>query len=289
MNENNLDDALLTISKIKNNYISAIKRIYQNSPKLNITDKSKIIIFSDQHRGDGSFIDDFKNREIYKQALEYYYNNGFTLILNGDIEELWKFKLKKILITYSDIYQLEKLFYDNNRYYKLLGNHDDYSIMDSKLLKILYPNLNIMEGLKLIYNKGTIFIFHGHEGGTNDGIFTNFNRFFVNYIWAPIQRIFKINRPTPATNYKLNTTTEEILYDTAIQFDKTIMIAGHTHNFISENNLSKEPCYFNTGCGIYDNRITGIEISNGNIINIEWSPTRKQINFSNIEDILSLC
>ena len=52
---------------------------------------SKYIIFSDIHRGNGSHFDEFsKNQNIFKHALDYYYDNGYTYIEAGDGDELWE-------------------------------------------------------------------------------------------------------------------------------------------------------------------------------------------------------
>jgi len=52
---------------------------------------SRFIVPSDCHRGDGSAGDEFaRNSLIYKCALEYYLEHGFTYIELGDAEELWE-------------------------------------------------------------------------------------------------------------------------------------------------------------------------------------------------------
>ncbi|MBA4397330.1 MAG: hypothetical protein C0394_08110 [Syntrophus sp. (in: bacteria)] len=49
----------------------------------------KLIVMSDMHRGDGTGADDFaQNSLIYRCALQYYLENGFTYIELGDAEEL---------------------------------------------------------------------------------------------------------------------------------------------------------------------------------------------------------
>jgi predicted transcriptional regulator with HTH domain len=50
----------------------------------------KYVIFSDFHRGVSDKADDFKpqNKESYIKALSHYYNESFSLIHLGDVEEL---------------------------------------------------------------------------------------------------------------------------------------------------------------------------------------------------------
>ena len=53
--------------------------------------KDKFIIFSDQHKGAKNGADDFMLCEVnYLAALDYYYQQGFFFISNGDCEELWE-------------------------------------------------------------------------------------------------------------------------------------------------------------------------------------------------------
>ena len=66
-----------------------ISRAYQTARRVSFNDDSKFIIFSDCHRGDNSFADDFaNNRNIYYHALRSYYENDFTYVELGDGTEL---------------------------------------------------------------------------------------------------------------------------------------------------------------------------------------------------------
>ena len=70
-----------------------LDKIFENSEKLSIDDNTKLIIMSDCHRGDGNNYDNFlKNRNIFKAALNYYYDKGFTYIELGDGDEMWEVK-----------------------------------------------------------------------------------------------------------------------------------------------------------------------------------------------------
>lgn len=66
-------------------------RAYREAKVVGFDDTSKFILFSDCHRGDNSFADDFaNNRNIYFHALKYYYIEGFDYCELGDGDELWK-------------------------------------------------------------------------------------------------------------------------------------------------------------------------------------------------------
>jgi len=51
-----------------------LNRAYKEAKIVDFDDESKIILFSDCHRGDNSFADDFaNNRNIYFHALKHYF------------------------------------------------------------------------------------------------------------------------------------------------------------------------------------------------------------------------
>lgn len=68
-----------------------ISNPYENAKRIQLNSSSKLILFSNLHRGDNSYADDFKNnRNIYFQAIRNYYENDFTRFEFGDGTELWK-------------------------------------------------------------------------------------------------------------------------------------------------------------------------------------------------------
>jgi len=59
-------------------------------------------IFSDWHLGNGKGADNFRrNKAALVRALRYYKERGFTLILLGDVEELWQFDFDEIRSRYD--------------------------------------------------------------------------------------------------------------------------------------------------------------------------------------------
>ncbi|HAR95736.1 MAG TPA: serine/threonine protein phosphatase, partial [Deltaproteobacteria bacterium] len=87
----------------------------------------KLIVMSDMHRGDGTGADDFAhNSLIFRCALEYYLEKGFTYIELGDAEELWENdNFDQIYITHTAVYELLAKFHDpdpeKTRYLKVWG------------------------------------------------------------------------------------------------------------------------------------------------------------------------
>src|SRR5687768_2941777 len=99
------------------------KQVYRGRLDLQ---KTPLIVFSDHHRGTKDGADDFwRCEDAYNAALGYYLELGFTLILLGDVEELWEGKPKDVTRCYPQTTKLEKAFFDNGRLLRVFGNHDD--------------------------------------------------------------------------------------------------------------------------------------------------------------------
>jgi len=302
--------------------------------------KLKWIVFSDHHRGRRDKADDFADcEEAYINALNYYYKQGYTLILLGDVEEFWENPLSVVLKSYENILKLEKKFHDEGRLYKVWGNHDDHWRFQgtiAKYLSLLLPDINVYEALKLKVNSGEerigeILLLHGHQGTLLSERFAWISKLFVKYFWRNIQRIFRIPLSTPRNDIGLKSEHDKAMYSWAARQHRKLIVTGHTHqpvfmskthidvllqeiqalqirfNQVSDekevenikeiikkkNELIKEirtkctalqntidqyqPVYFNSGCCSFaDGDITGIEISNGEIMLVKWDAQTKE-------------
>jgi hypothetical protein len=109
--------------------ISAKKRLdraYNQAKIINFNDDSKFILFSDCHRGDNSFADDFaNNRNIYFHALKHYYSEGFQYCELGDGDELWgNLSFDSIFNARKNVYMILKEFHKSERLHMIWGAHD---------------------------------------------------------------------------------------------------------------------------------------------------------------------
>ncbi len=254
----------------------------------------KFIIFSDQHKGNRDWADDFTTNELnYITALHYYRQQNFSFINLGDSEELWKYKVDEVLPKNEKVFATEAAFQPNN-YFKTFGNHDILwkNKWDTERLlhKYFLMPLTIYEGIILkasINNQPlTIFCTHGHQG---DKMSDNnaFSTWIVAHVWRPLQRYLRININTPSKNFSLRNKHNTLMHQWSSHKKNTILITGHTHQpvFASgkysghpANEIEREayeklmPSYFNTGCCCFnDGDITGIEIEGGYIRLIKWS------------------
>lgn len=270
---------------------SRFSKIFQTSEEIPFDKSSKIVLISDCHRGDGSWVDDFgHNRNLYYCAIKYYYQNGFTYIDLGDSDELWKNRhFSDICNIYSDIFQLLHKFYQEKRYYMIFGNHDivkRYPCFIKKNLQSyyngrtdqcesLFENIKVHEGLilKNVETQKKLFLVHGHQGDILSDIFWRAGRLLSRYLWRRLE-FFGFKDPTSAAkNYDKKKKVERKITEWAA-LNKQTVIAGHTHRPTcpGENEIQ----YFNTGSCIHPDCITCIEIVNSEISLVKWDIKTKE-------------
>jgi UDP-2,3-diacylglucosamine pyrophosphatase LpxH len=314
------------------------------------TKGKKYVIISDTHLGDGGKADDCrKNGETLAGALDYYKKKGYSLIMIGDIEELWQFDLPEIVANYDKrVYSKMRAFGDS-RIFRVYGNHDDlWACPDDPAKNNPAKSVGALEALKLKDARGRIrlLLVHGHQGTTESDKTSWFSRVVVR-LYRGIEPFVKIDPHSAATKSRITKDYERILYSWAKE-KKIILICGHSHRAIFASlsyadRLKKEverlqavilanpgnkkllkatygelrkvfdrlldeehknrdidptersgeplPCYFNTGCGIYTDGMTAIEIVDDRIKLVKWhlKPKKGQthITFPDCEGSLS--
>ena len=207
--------------------------------RLNLNDvHQRIIIFSDQHRGTRNGSDDFRVCEkTYLTALEYYNQENFYFINLGDCEELWENTMFGISKNNEAVYAMEKRFILRDAYCKVFGNHDlfwDNDPLAATWLKKIYgKTIRIFTGVLIRAELVSpayldIFCTHGHQGDKqSDG--NMFSKWFVSYIWGPLQNLLEININSPSANNNLKTLHNMYMYDWSASQVNTLLITGHTH------------------------------------------------------------
>ncbi len=295
----------------------------------------KYIVVSDQHLGNGRRgSDDFlDNREIYKKALNWYYEQGYKLIILGDGEELWETDFDVITNNYGDVQAIYGKFAAAGKLRRVYGNHDIFW-RNSRYVRKFLPHRDppplIDEALLLKAAEGGIFLTHGHQGEFFSDKLWRISRLAVRWFWSPLQQAFGWKAPASEDPQKRNRREREY-YDWARK-TRLLFIAGHTHRAIFgskskldqlrreldeairiasyrvtgtdgytaalndvrkrkrelDERLKKEfpggspdprfgsvgassPCYFNSGCCIYDTGMTAIEIDRGSIRLVKWN------------------
>jgi predicted phosphodiesterase len=263
-----------------------LSRAYQNASHVSFDDSSKFILFSDCHRGDNSFADDFaNNRNIYFHALKHYYNNDFTYCELGDGDELWEnLSFEPILGAHKNVYMLMKQFHEQERLHMIWGNHDMvyrnpkyvekhlHSYFDPKVGKEvdLFSGLKYNEAIVLKHTESNqeLFLAHGHQADWWNYTFWKWSRFLVRALWKPLNVIGIADPTSPAKNYKELVKVERRTKKWITDNNNIITIVGHTHR--PRFSEPGEIAFFNDGSCVHPRCITGLEIENGTISLIKW-------------------
>ncbi len=268
-------------------FLKKIDRIIKKSAVIDINADSRIIIFSDCHRGHGDRSDDFfHNQYVYINALRHYMDRGFTYIELGDGDELWEnANFRLISERYRIIYQMFDELHKDKRFRFIWGNHnrrwknglvfkkqfgrviDEKSGLEVKLLE----ELEAEEAIVLRMNNDSskeILLIHGHQGEILNDTLWWFGRFFIRIFWRFIQMRFGVSDPTsPAKNFRIRRKIDRRFIDVAENQKKGVII-GHTH-FPVFPDYGEVP-YFNDGSCVHPRCITGIEIEDEKILLVKW-------------------
>lgn len=210
---------------------------------------ARYIIFSDHHKGKRDGADDFVKSEVaYHAALGYYLAAGYTLMVLGDVEELWECRAKDVIPSYRHTLELEAEFHRQGRYVRFFGNHDDQWEKQTSFDKHLgrfFPGLKIREGLRLQVERGNrtidVFLVHGHQGTSGSDKMRWIAKPVVRYLWRPIQRLTGARLNTPATSFALRGEHNRAMYAWAKAKSGVALIAGHTHKpvFLAESEAAR--------------------------------------------------
>ena len=177
--------------------------------------------------GTGSRDDLYHNGEMLTCILEeYYFKNGWTLVLNGDIEELQRFPLDYIREKWASLYRVFYLFADKNRLFKIIGNHDEQLIFlrNTSYPFVLHNVIKIETGIIPAY------VFHGHQLSK---IYARFNRLFgfaIRHILTPLG----IKNISDSRNPNKRFYIEKMAYGFSLK-NNCLSIIGHTHRPLFES------------------------------------------------------
>lgn len=262
-----------------------LQNLKDRSKVIDIDNNSKFVLFSDCHRGNGTYKDAlYPNVNIYLTALRYYYNNGYSYLELGDGDELWKFtNFSDIVEAHRDEYKILESFKKENRLYMIYGNHDGIKGSrrfkryiekykeKNKLLYSFYSDLNIYEGIILKYkNLKEYFLFHGHQFDFACDEMAPVTKILVRYIWGFLTEVMSFKEITsPAKFDNKRERIDKKAYEWSRK-NKINIIMGHTHNSIF---LDDDSNYMNTGAAVLPYSVTCIELENGIFTLCKWTIT----------------
>lgn len=271
--------------------ISRLNKAFHNAFPLPFDDNSKMVFFSDVHRGMDNLSDEFgRNKHIYNYALKYYYQNDFTYIEVGDGDELWEnTSFQHIHNAHKPTFDTLKKYYADGRMHLIYGNHDiqrsegDY-VRDNyyegvdeytEIEEDLFPGINMHEAIILKHRKTgqEIFITHGHQGDLLNDQLWKISYVLVRFFWRFLHIAGVKYAASPAKNRQKRHRIEKNISKWT---DRTgiMVICGHTHRpkFPSPG----EPAYFNCGCCIHPRGIQCIEIIYGKVYLVGWAMSSKK-------------
>ena len=202
--------------------------MFEESPQEELTWNKKWVIFSDLHMGDGGTTDDFKtNSKLFTTALErHYFEKDYKLFLNGDVEELQRYPLKKILKSWHHVFELFERFAEKDRFIKTIGNHD----LELGAIDELPYGLPVHEAYRLNHQGNSIFLFHGHQASKKYQQHNELVGFTLKYFANPLGiKNYSVSHSS-VKQFKI----EKKLYHYSSN-RKIMSVIGHTHRPLFES------------------------------------------------------
>jgi predicted phosphodiesterase len=207
---------------------SKLDQVYEHAPVLRLGPDDKLVIFSDLHMGDGGRRDDFKpNAEIFLAALRrHYQQQGFILVLNGDVEELALFPLSSIASRWFEVYRALEEFAVRNALFKLVGNHD-LILLDRRPGDLPFP---VIESLRLEIGEKRLWLFHGHQVSRLNWFYQTLGRRVLPMVYRPLG----VGSYTDASSADRRFHVEKRAYLYA-RACRMLAVIGHTHRPLFES------------------------------------------------------
>lgn len=205
--------------------------LFKNAPQLELDAHTPLLVLSDLHMGNGKHQDDFRhNGALLVEALaDYYWPKGYTLVLNGDIEELLRNERSAIMAAWAPLYELFTRFHEAARLVWLRGNHEIVPAQEEEDPRYFPAN-----AVRFTWQGKNLFIFHGHQAGwVNSG---RYNR-VIGFVLRVFANKLGIGNSSVAHDSAKRFKLEKKVYDFSKQ-EGIISIIGHTHRPLFES-LSK--------------------------------------------------
>ncbi|ADI15272.1 metallophosphoesterase [Truepera radiovictrix] len=204
------------------------------------------MIFSDQHRGARGGDDQFRKAErAYNAALAWYFRRGYTLVVLGDADELWKNAPASVVDAYGYTLSLEAAFHREGRLLRVIGNHDDDWLLGDTAARHLqplfgptpltfHPSLlfSVRDGGREL---GRLFLVHGHQGSPMSDRWAHLSRLAVRYLYRPWLRLTGVSLDTPSKDPRLRYEHNLIMHAWAATQPGLVLVCGHTHRPVFES------------------------------------------------------
>jgi len=138
---------------------ASLTEIAGRGPSEALGEASRYVIVADLRMGDGGKKDELAGSKKALMSIfgRWYLPEGYTLVLNGDIEDLRNFWIKDIVAAWPELYALFDAFAERGRLWKIVGERD------LSLLRLRSYPYELLHGLRLDGDKNSILVTHGHQ------------------------------------------------------------------------------------------------------------------------------
>ena len=248
---------------------------FKRAKRIEFDNSTRFVFFSDCHRGDNGRADSFaKNKSLFLDALNHYFEKGFTYIEVGDGDELWENQnLDIIRRVHSQVFDLLHAFHKQSRLHLLIGNHDT---MGRSYHMGTKDGLATEESLILQHKESgkSIYVVHGHQADFTGYRFYTMKRWFLRSVWKHLKTMVShwqenALQQTSVWLFCQSEKVEQRIMQWAQMYRQPV-ICGHTHQPAFGGYQFASPNYFNTGSCINPGYLTGLEIEDGEIRLVKW-------------------
>ncbi len=204
--------------------------------KISLNADHRYVIFSDHHKGARDKADDFRFCEAtYLAALDYYFDEGYTLIILGDAEELLEQDITTVILAYENVLLSESRFHPD-RHIRIIGNHDIWWQDDELVAQYLHPFFPGLEYRQALifefvgdeHTSGEVFLAHGHQGTLDSDIFGFLPPIVLPY-YRGLQNFTGLGATSPSQDVCLRAAHDTLMYRWSRKQGKLILVSGHTH------------------------------------------------------------
>ena len=210
---------------------SSISDIAASAPCDALGAESRYVVIADLRMGDGGEKDESSasKKALYAILGRWYLQRGYTLILNGDIEDIRRFWLKDILAAWPEIYAVFDAFKRKGRLRKIVGERD------LPLLRLRSYPYELSHALRIEGETGSILVLHGHQASSPFVDRDYLSDYMVH--WLGSSKRPKISDDEESRHERAK--TERRLYRVASRLGM-IAIQGHTRRPLFESRSNRE-------------------------------------------------
>lgn len=246
-----------------------LTRAYELAQEIPFDDDSRLVFFSDCHRGDNSRADEFaRNEALFLQVLGFYNQAGFTYIEVGDGDELWQNRrFCSIRQAHGRVFDLLHQFHRQGRLHLITGNHDLGGDLRRPVVKDGIPTVESLI-LRHTRTQQRLFVVHGHQADFKSDRLGTLSRLAVRYLWRRA-RLWGLAQLAQWRDLDRDYATLERRLLAWAAARQQLLICGHTHHPRSAA-YSAAP-YFNTGSCLVPGVITGLELQGGELRLVRWT------------------